>query len=309
MGAGRCRAAYALAVETAERWVEAQEGRVHAPDGTELATRRWRPKDGAPPWGSVLIVHGLGEHSGRYDHVGRWLAWAGLDVRAYDQRGFGGSGGPRAYVERWSQLHDDLDSQLDPIRLAGPAPVVLFGHSLGGLVALGYVLADWPPPDLLVLSAPAIEAEIPIAKRLAALVLGRVAPNLRVPNGLRGADLSRDAEVGERYVSDPLNEHRTTTRFGMEALREQGRVSRSLERLAIPTLVVHGTEDRIVPPGASFGLQGRPGVTRRLYSGVRHELHNEPEGQRIVSEIIEWLRERCREASRAADPLLESPDN
>src|SRR5436309_15884717 len=116
---------------------------VKAADGTDLLVRSWRVDDvdghatsPGTPWASVVLVHGLGEHSGRYEHVGDQLAAAGVEVSAYDHRGMGGSGGRRGYVERWSLYHDDLAERLADVRnSAGGRPVVLYAHSLGGLIA------------------------------------------------------------------------------------------------------------------------------------------------------------------------------
>jgi acylglycerol lipase len=266
-------------------------------DGTELFVRNWRPAD--EPWAFVLLVHGIAEHSGRYEHVGVRLVAAGLDVTAYDQRGFGASGGRRAFVARWGTVHDDLEEQLASVRArAGDRPVVVYGHSLGGLIALGHVLTDRPKPDLLVLSAPAIEAAVPAWKRALARVLSRVAPNAEVKNAFDGADLSRDPAIAEAYFADPLNVHRTTTRFAAVALAEQSRVKSVLGGLAIPTLVIHGTADRIVPVASSEGLETIPGVTRRTYADHRHELHNEPDGPAIVDDVIAWLRAHVQAKSR-----------
>src|SRR5262249_20990375 len=157
------------------------------------------------------LVHGLAEHSGRYEHVGAQLASEGIDPYAFDLRGFGGSGGPRASVDRWSQLHDDLEERLVAVRSIAPArPLVLYGHSLGGLIALGYVLDGRSRPDLLVLSAPAIGANVPAWQRALIGSLRRVTPGLMLSNRLRGEVLSRDPAVAVDYFADPLNLHRST---------------------------------------------------------------------------------------------------
>jgi alpha-beta hydrolase superfamily lysophospholipase len=262
-----------------------------ARDGTELLVRHWTPA--REPWADVLLVHGLAEHSGRYEHVGGWLSDAGLDVSAYDQRGFGGSGGRRAWVDRWSQNHDDLEDRLGAVRAASRGrPVFVYGHSLGGLTALGYATASppRPQPDGYVLSAPATNSDIPSWKLALAQVLGRVAPGLAIRNAFAGELLSRDAEIGRRYQADPLNQHSTTARFGLEAIREQARVRGALARLSAPTLVIHGDDDRLVPASASMPLAGIPGVTRLTYPGLRHEMHNEPEGREVIDEVVAWLR-------------------
>ncbi len=281
-----------------------------ARDGTELLVRRWRPA--GEPWASVLIVHGLAEHSGRYEHVGRQMAEAGLAVEAYDQRGFGGSAGRRAYVDRWSRNHDDLEDRLTAVRAsAGGRPVVVFGHSVGGLIALGYAVAEPPRPlpDGLVLSAPALESTIPAWKQALARLLGSVAPTRELRNELAGPLLSRDPAVGERYVADAANYHATTFHYGAEAIAEQARVRAALGRLTVPTLVHHGEEDRLVPTASSVPLAAVPAVTRRTWPGLRHEIHNEPEGPVVIAAVIDWLRATFRPDGSVIGSVLDSPDN
>jgi alpha-beta hydrolase superfamily lysophospholipase len=276
-----------------------QVDEVGARDGTALRIRHW-PVATGDPWASMLLVHGLAEHSGRYEHVGAQLAAAGIDTYAFDLRGFGGSGGPRASVERWSQLHDDLEERLVAVRSIAPGrPLVLYGHSLGGLIALGYVLDGRAQPDLLVLSAPAIGATVPAWQRALVSSLRRVAPGMQLSNRLKGEVLSRDPAVAVMYFADPLNQHRSTVRFAYAAFAEQRRVAAALDRLSIQTLVIHGGADRLVPTASSEVLDGRPGVIRRVYPTLRHESHNEPEGPQVVSDIIGWVRER---ASRMHSP-------
>jgi alpha-beta hydrolase superfamily lysophospholipase len=265
---------------------------VGARDGTALLLRHWPARTGEP-WASMLIVHGLAEHCGRYEHVGSQLANAGIDTHAFDLRGFGGSGGARASIDRWSQLHDDLEERLVGVRSIAPArPLVLFGHSLGGLISLGYVLDGRARPDLLVLSAPAIGAKIPLWQRAVVSTLRRVAPGMLLSNRLDVATLSSDQGVCDAYLADPFNQHKSTVRFAHAAFGEQRRVAASLDRLAIPTLVVHGGDDRLVPTETSARLQGRPGVTRRVYPDIRHELHNEPAGPRVIADEIDWIRDQ-----------------
>jgi len=271
-------------------------------DGTDLLVRHW-PADEAEaggawagaPWASVLIVHGLGEHSGRYEHVGDQMTAAGLDVWAYDHRGNGGSGGRRGHVDRWTQLHDDLQERLVAVRAsAGGRPIALYGHSMGGLVVAGYLtLADRPMPDLAVLASPGLDSTLPGWKKSLARVLGGVTPTLAVPNGIDPSTLSRDPAVGAKAAADPANSTVSTARFGAEALTEQQRVVRECGRITIPALIIHGLDDGLVPASASEVLATLPNVERRTYPGLRHELHNEPEGPQIVDEVIAWLRARA----------------
>jgi alpha-beta hydrolase superfamily lysophospholipase len=280
---------------------------VGARDGTALLLRHW-PSASGEPWASMLLVHGLAEHCGRYEHVGVQLADAGIDTHAFDLRGFGGSGGARASIDRWSQLHDDLEERLVAVRSIAPGrPLVLFGHSLGGLISLGYVLDGRARPDLLVLSAPAIGAKIPIWQRAMVSTLRRVAPGMLLSNRLDVDTLSTDQGVCDAYLADPFNQHKSTVRFAHAAFAEQRRVGAAIDRLAIPTLVVHGGDDGLVPTETSARLEGRPGVTRRVYAGVRHELHNEPAGRRVIAEEIEWIRDQVSHMHPATREPVREP--
>jgi alpha-beta hydrolase superfamily lysophospholipase len=268
-------------------------GTARTRDGLELRTLRW-PAIGTTR-AHLLLIHGIAEHAERHAHVASRFASAGVETHAYDLRGFGASAGPRAYVDRWSQYHDDVEDQLAAIRaVAGGLPIVLYGHSMGGLIALGYVLADppRPKPDLLVLSAPAVAARVAHWKRALAEVLGHAAPHLEIPNALPPGGLSHDPAIEGAYRSDPLNVHRTTARLGMELFHEQARVQARLAQiggLPVATYVLHGTDDPIVPVSASALLERRGNVTRRVYAGLRHEMHNEPESAAVIGDTIAWI--------------------
>jgi alpha-beta hydrolase superfamily lysophospholipase len=176
---------------------------------------------------------------------------------------------------------------------AGGRPVIVYAHSMGGLIAAGYVLSDRPRPDLTVLSAPGLDSTLAAWKKALAPILARIVPTLSVPNGVPVETLSRDPEVGRRLLADPLNVRTSTTRFGAEAVAEQARVRAAARSIGGPTLVLHGLEDKLVPPAASEAFEGAPGVERRTYPGLRHELHNEPEGPAVLDEVVAWLRERA----------------
>ncbi|MEO7663849.1 MAG: lysophospholipase [Candidatus Limnocylindrales bacterium] len=257
-------------------------------DGVALLTRHWSTAE--PPRAAVLLVHGLGEHAGRYEHVGEQLAAAGIETFAWDHRGFGASGGERAWVDRWERFDNDVEDRLAAARSVRPGlPIVVYGHSMGGLIALGYALTERPRPDLLVLSAPGIEDNLAGWKRRAAPILAAIAPHLRVSNGISSAMLSRDAGRQQAADHDPLMLSTSTTQFGALAFAAQPAVRAALQRLDVPTLVIHGLDDPVVPPRATERLGMLPGVTRRAYPGIRHELHNEPEGPAIIADVIAWI--------------------
>lgn len=277
-------------------------------DGITQLQRRWQPAavpDGAtdrgpasgdaamagPARSAVLLVHGIGEHSGRYDHVGRFLAARGHDVLAFDNRGHGQSGGRRGHVDRFGQFLDDVEDHVLERRQLG-LPVVLIGHSLGGLISATYVVEGRPAPDLLVLSAPALKAQVPAWQRRLAPVLARVWPTVFVPGGIDGALLSRDPEVQRAYLSDPLRVAGSTAGLGQQIFAAMETTTANLARITLPTYVLHGSEDNLVPLAASRPLEGRPNVTYRRWEGLRHECFNEPDRDEVLGEMAGWIEDR-----------------
>ena len=284
-------------------------GTAKVADGTTLRTLHWAPQ--GDPWAVALVVHGLGEHAGRYGTVAEALTAAGIDVYAYDHRGFGGSAGVRAYVDRFSQFHDDLAERVLAARAACPGlPLVMYGHSLGGLITAGYVLAgrDLPMPDLLVLSAPGLDAEQPAWKKTLARILTGITPKMKLANGLAKGGLSRDPAVEAAADADPLCINTSTVRFGAEAFAEQERVQAAIAGISampMPTYVLHGSADPIVAPAASAILEGKGNVTRRVHEGLRHECHHEPEHEQVLAEVVAWIR--ANTDAPAAAPVEATP--
>ncbi len=163
---------------------------------------------------------------------------------------------------------------------------------MGGLVALTYAESDRPQPDLLILSAPGSRTIVPESQRPTAGVLGRIAPTVSVANGLDGAALSRDPQVGIDYAADPLAYHRTTLGLGRLVLAAQARAVADVDRVRVPLLVVHGGEDPLVPTGSSELFLRLPDVQRTVYPGLRHETLNEPEGPKVAADMAVWVASR-----------------
>ncbi len=259
-----------------------------APDGTEQLRRRWQVED---PAAAMLLVHGIGEHSGRYHHVGAFFAGRGFDVATFDNRGFGKSGGRRGHVDRFSLYLDDIEERLAERRELG-VPTVLYGHSLGGLMVTSYLIESRAQPDLAVLSAPALAVEAPRWQRVAAPILGRVAPRLFIPSEIDGVGLSRSVEVQQAYSSDPLLVAGATARLGLEVFTAMKRASAGIDQISVPTYVLHGDIDPVIPRSASLPLKDRPNVTYRTWPGLLHECHNEPEQNEVMAEISDWLSQQ-----------------
>ena len=255
-----------------------------ANDGLGLLIRHWEADD---PRARLLLVHGLGEHSGRYEHVGAFLTGRGYSITALDLRGHGASGGDRVDLESFAEYLDDVELVFGD--MGSDLPVIMYGHSMGGLIAASYGMSNRPQPDLFVLSAPALQAEVPAALRLASKVLSKVRPSLRLANSIKGAQLSRDPEVGKKYFADPLVETKATARFGAALLGQMGAIRDDYSRLTRPTLVIHGADDELVPPHASAPLAALDNVERKLFAGLRHETHNEPEQNDVLAFVADWL--------------------
>ena len=256
-------------------------------DGLVQARRRWQPSGEAHA--AVLLLHGIAEHGGRYEHVGRRLADSGFETVAIDHRGYGQSGGRRGHVDRWSQFTDDVQDQLAEVRSLG-LPTILLGHSMGGLMASRYCVdAERPQPDLLVLSGPALEAEIPGHLRIAAPLIGRVAPTLVIKEKGDPALLSKDPAVGEVFYADPFRVPFPTARLGWELMQAMEHAAGNIANISVPTLVMHGTDDGLVPASASEIFEMLPNAERILYEGLRHEIFNEAEGLEIVDTMIDWI--------------------
>jgi alpha-beta hydrolase superfamily lysophospholipase len=257
-----------------------------ARDGTRVLLRSWMPA--GPPRAAVVILHGLGEHSGRYEHVGAHLAGSGLAALAVDLRGFGQSEGKRAFVEEFADYYADVQVAID--RAAELAvPVVLLGHSLGGLVALRF-LQDREGAQFLILSSPSLDAEIPTAKRVAARLLRRILPSLAIPNGITADQLSRDPAVGEAYFSDPLVETKTTAGLGGASLAAMAAARAGT--IPVPTLVIHGECDTLVPAAISEPLADHPGVERVVFPEFHHESFNEEGGAAALAVVTGWIDTR-----------------
>jgi alpha-beta hydrolase superfamily lysophospholipase len=257
-----------------------------------LFRRAWLP-DGIAR--VLLVAHGFGEHSGRYDELGAWFAARGYAVHALDHRGHGRSGGPRTHVDRFGQLLDDLAAFHAIVREEHPsAPITLVGHSMGGLIALAYLAERRPVLAGAVISGPALAADraVPRARRLLARALGRVSPRFRMRAGLDLTGLSRDQEVIHRYLSDPLVERTMTASLGAELLAA-GAATRSRARsIEMPTLLMHGKQDTLCPVAASeefaAGLAAS-GSALRVYPELRHEIFNEPEREQVFADAWHWI--------------------
>lgn len=241
----------------------------------------------AEPRANVLLLHGIDEHSGRYEHVGSTLAAAGYSTRAIDHYGHGRSGGRRAYVPSFDTFLDDVEDNIGELR-KDEKPVVLMAHSMGGLIAFTYCVTGRPLPDVLLLSGPALGADVPRWQRVGAPVLGRATPKLFIKNEFDWSLLSTDPDVGKAYVDDPLRIPGATAGLGRALFDAMKTANENLSNLAIPTLVIHGGNDRIVPAHYSEPV-GELGVaSRKVLPGLEHEVLNEPSWESTMQTYISF---------------------
>ena len=265
----------------------AQTEVVTARNGVGQLRRTWMVPD---PAAVVVISHGIAEHCGRYEHVARQLNAERFGVIGFDQRGHGATGGRQGYVRDFAEFHDDVEDHLAVARTYG-APVVLLGHSMGGLISTGYVLdASRPRPDLVLLSAPALALSLPAPVAAAASGLGRIAGRRSIKLPLDADGLTTDPRVAQDYLADPLVDLRQSLALVGAMVRSAREVDATLDQWDLPAFVGHGSDDALVEPQASQAIGERPGVERKVYPGMRHELFNEPDGPDVVADMVGWVR-------------------
>ena len=262
-----------------------------ASDGENLAVYDWPRPD--TPRATVLLVHGLGEHAGRYDALARHLGAWGYAVRGYDHYGHGESSGPRGGLPWDTRLLDDLTDIVDATRARMPAgqPLVLLGHSMGGLVAARFVALGIRPVDALVLSSPALDAGLGPVQKLLLATLQRIAPNLRVGNGLDAHYLSHDASVVRAYQADPLCHDRISVRLARFIAEAGPATVARAAHWQVPTLLLWAGADRLVNPAGSRAFASaapKERVQAHCFEPLYHELFNES------PELAEPVRERLQ---------------
>jgi len=268
-------------------------------DGTELLLRTWEPdpRQYPAPLGCLLLVHGLAEHSGRYQHVAEVLCGLGLRVRAYDQRGQGASGGARMVADHADVFLSDLAEIYDAAAQQWHELPFLLGHSMGGLVAARFATERVRPIRALVLSSPALALRLGRAALTLQRVLLTLAPRLRVPNPIDPRALSHDPAVVAAYRTDPLVQ--TTISAGMLEvfLRGMPRAQADAPRLEAPMLMLVGGADRVVDPaGSRRFFDNAPPDLRQMawFDAGYHEVLNEAEPLRgeVMATLTGWLRAR-----------------
>jgi len=275
--------------------METLEWTFKSSDGLDLFARGWLPKDA--PKAAIALIHGHGEHSGRYAHVGEALVEKGFALLGLDLRGHGKSGGPRGHTPSFQAFMSDIDLFLE--ELAGRFPGVpqfLYGHSMGAVLVLKYSLRRKTRLAGLISTAAAFHTSVEEqkVKVLMARVLGTLMPAMAIASGLDPKTLSRDPAVVEAYISDPLVHNRITLGFGKTMLTAVPWIFNHASELQLPLLIMHGTKDMLGYPRGSqefASLAPKDKVTLKMWDGFYHEIHNEPQKAEVFKVITDWLEE------------------
>ena len=265
-------------------------------EGITFFLRGWEPEAGKPK-ALVVLVHGLGEHTARYAHVGKALVRAGYALVGFDLRGHGKSGGPRGHASSLDAYMQDIHQFLSLMEQRFPAlPHFLYGHSLGGLLALTYAIQYGAALKGVIATGPALRSSLQEQKAKVAMVrlLGSLVPAMTLQSGLDAATVSRDVAVVEAYRNDPLVHDNASLGFGKAALTAIDLCFARARDFSAPLLIMHGTGDKInffsgSEDFARLVSEAGRDVTLRLWNDLYHEIHNEPEKEEVLQFMIEWL--------------------
>jgi acylglycerol lipase len=268
-------------------------------DDIEIFAQGWEP-DTKEPKAVVCLVHGLGEHIARYSHVADAFNKEGYVLFGADLRGHGRSGGPRGHFPSIDIVMKDIDVLFEQARTRFPGlPLILYGHSLGGILVLAYALKRKPNIKGVIATSPGLRTalEDQPAKIMAAKVLGAFIPKVSLPSGLDVNAISHDKNVIEKYNHDPLVHDKVSLGFGKIMLGTAHWALQHSGEFALPLLLLHGKGDAIAFPSGSidFAEPLKENCKLVLFEGAYHELHNEPEKEEVFKTMINWMDERLEE--------------
>lgn len=261
-------------------------------DGLRLYFQCWQTE--SKPKGVICLMPGLGEHSGRYAHWALLLNQAGYSVLALDLRGHGKSEGQRGHVSSFDEYLNDTDLLLSEAKQRfSEAPCFLYGHSLGGMIACDYVLHRKPALKGVVITALSYKSSIQEqrVKVLMAQILGSIVPRMALSTGLVPATISKDPDVVARYISDPLVHHQTSVGWGKSTLNSINWCEQHASEWTLPVLFMHGELDKLgyVEGSREFASKIKGDCTLKVWPGLYHEIHNEPEKEQVFEYLRNWL--------------------
>jgi acylglycerol lipase len=267
-------------------------------DGIELNWRSWQADS---PTAVIVLIHGLADHSARFEQIGQFLSKHNWTVYACDLRGHGlssdGHQAGRVHVDRFSDYAEDVKAMLSLAKQRHhELPVVLLGHSMGGLISLTYALNHPQEMDGLLLSSPLLgvheDGRPPALLKLLARLLASIKPSLLFSSNLDSSSVSRDPEVVSAYIDDPLVSEKVSARWFVECALAIDDIQSRAAELKVPTLLMQSGDDRLVDPQAApRWVKGAPHhlITLRVWDELFHEMFNEPEKEKVYDYVLEWL--------------------
>ncbi|MGB7873250.1 MAG: lysophospholipase [Anaerolineales bacterium] len=263
----------------------------------ELYAQSWEPNEN--PKAVVCLVHGLGEHSRRYAHVGKAFATAGFVLAGFDLRGHGKSGGPRGHTPSYGALMDDTNNFVDLETSHYPQlPCFLYGHSLGGNLVINFALRRKVELLGVVATGPLLKLAFqpPTSKVTLGKIMNNILPGFSQASGLETSALSRDSEIVSAYENDPLVHNKISARLFVNAFETGLWALDHAEDITLPLLLMHGGADRLTSSEASLQFAESAGdkVTLRIWDGLYHEIHNEPEQGEVLAFMVDWMNSQLK---------------
>jgi alpha-beta hydrolase superfamily lysophospholipase len=260
-------------------------------DGLIILGRHWKLPG---PKAEVCLVHGLGEHCGRYHHVAEFFAKSNMATLAYDRRGHGRSEGKRGDTPNYEAYLDEIARLLEEAQTQYPGkPIFLYGHSMGGNLVLNFVLQRKPLIRGVIATGSWIKLANPplLLALVAAKLLRQTFPSFSQNSGLNPRLISKDPQVVEAYLTDPLVHNRITAAAGLAMLEAARRLELFSGKMPVPALIMHGGSDRITQSSGSehFALRITGDVTWKRWDGLFHEIHNEPEQAEVLHFMVDWM--------------------
>jgi alpha-beta hydrolase superfamily lysophospholipase len=264
-------------------------------DGTLFQVQGWEPDQNAKA--VVALIHGLGEHTGRYAHVGKALTDAGYALFGFDLRGHGRSGGARGYTPSLDAYMQDMRAFFKYLVTRYPAlPHFLYGHSLGSLLSLVYAIQYSNGLNGVMVNGAALRSALQEQKTKVAMakLLGTLVPATIITSGLDASAISRDPDVVNAYLNDPLVHNKASLGFGKAALDAIDTCFTRGQDIIPPLLIMYGTADRVTYPSGSedfarLASEKNRDVTLKSWDGMYHEVHNEPGKAEVFRFMVEWL--------------------
>lgn len=266
-------------------------------DGLRLYFQEWQAEENQK--GVLSLVHGLGEHSGRYSSWAARLNLAGYSMLAYDLRGHGKSGGKRGHLSSFTECMEDMSILMEETEARFPgSPHFIYGHSIGAVISVNYVLRRKPVLAGVILSGYPSKSSVAEqkVKVFMAKVMGKILPEVTLASGLDPATISKDPEIVSAYINDPLVHDKITLGYGVSMMEGIAWADQHASEWTLPVLIMHGEEDKLgyAIGSREFASKIHADCTLKIWPGMYHEIHNEPGNDQVFDFLRNWLDEHLQ---------------